>query len=81
MATMMARALRAAGIDTSIGAISINHQFDDHASISDYAIESVYYMANIGIIKGMGNNRFEPQETATIEQSIVIAERMYEELK
>jgi len=61
--------------------------FADDANISDWARESVYFMAAHGIILGTGNNMFSPravtsaQQTvgyamATREQAIVIAVRM-----
>ena len=61
--------------------------FADDADISDWARESVYFMASEGVILGVGNNRFAPRNvtsaqeaenyaTATREQAIVIALRM-----
>lgn len=63
-------------------------KFDDDSEISDYARDSVYYMYSVGIIKGIGDNKFAPknstsyQETidyasATREQAIVMANRIY----
>ncbi len=62
-------------------------KFADDWAISDYARESVYFMVANEIIKGMGNNKFAPQNTtsnekalryanATREQAIIIANRM-----
>ena len=66
-------------------------KFADDADISDYARDSVYFMAANGIIKGVGNNRFAPKNTttaqeaqgyanATREQALAIAVRMVENL-
>ena len=77
MATMMARALKAVGQDISFED-SLVEPFMDHQTISDYAIESVYFMADKEIIKGMGDNTFGAKGTATIEQSLLISERMYQ---
>lgn len=66
--------------------------FEDDALISDYARESVYFMAANGIINGMGNNVFAPRNitsadeanhyaNATREQAIAIALRMVENLR
>ena len=66
--------------------------FADDANISDWAKDSVYFMAANGIINGIGDNRFAPQNTtaeeeaagyanATREQAIIIAVRMVENLK
>jgi len=61
--------------------------FSDDANISDWAKESVYFMAANGIINGMGDNKFAPKNTtteeeaagyanATREQALIIAVRM-----
>lgn len=50
--------------------------FADDAAISDYAVESVYYMAQRGIIKGMDETTFAPQGVATKEQAILISNRI-----
>ena len=63
-------------------------KFADDADISDYAKDSVYFMSSIGIVQGVGNNKFAPKNTtsreeaegyanATIEQAIAIANRVY----
>ncbi len=66
--------------------------FADDAQISDWAKDSVYFMAANGIINGMGGNKFAPKNTttaeeaqgyanATREQALIIAVRMVENLK
>ena len=63
-------------------------KFADDADISDYARPSVYYMAKMGIVNGIGNNTFAPrnitsQQTAegyanaTREQAIALSYRIY----
>lgn len=49
--------------------------FADHWAISPYAVDAVYRMAAHNIIKGVGDNCFAPQETATKEQAIIISLR------
>ncbi len=67
-------------------------RFADDAEISDYARDSVYFMAANGIINGVGGNRFAPNNTTsaqeaqgyanpTREQALAIAVRMVENLK
>lgn len=67
-------------------------KFNDDADISRWAKDSVYFMAENGVITGMDNNLFAPrnvtpeQEAAfyansTREQSLAIAKRMYEKFK
>jgi len=66
--------------------------FADDADISDWAKDSVYFMAANGIINGVGNNKFAPKNVtsadeangyanATREQALIIAVRMVENLK
>ena len=66
--------------------------FADDALISEYARDSVYFMAANGIIQGKGNNLFVPRNTtseqeamgyanATREQALAIAMRMVRNLK
>ena len=65
--------------------------FADDADISDWAKDSVYFMAANGIINGVGNNKFAPKNVtteeqatgyanATREQALLIAVRMVENL-
>ena len=62
--------------------------YADDADISDWARPSVYYLTAMGIVNGMGNNRFAPRATtdrqraegyatATREQAVVMGLRIY----
>lgn len=79
MATMMARVLNKIGTETTID--GPKEKFNDHESISSYAIEPVYYMSSKEIIKGVGENTFNPKGNATREQAIIIAVRMVKNMK
>ncbi len=50
--------------------------FADHNNISQYAVDAVYFMTMHDIIKGVGDNRFAPKETATREQALLITSRL-----
>lgn len=52
-------------------------KFADDAQISEYANEAVYYMSKKNIIKGMDETHFAPAATATKEQAILLALRIY----
>lgn len=67
-------------------------KFNDDADISRWAKDSVYFMAENGVITGMDNNIFAPRNVtpeqeatfyanSTREQSLAIAKRMYEKFK
>ena len=66
-------------------------RFSDDSLISDWAVESVYFMVANKIIFGLGNNTFAPRNVttaeeaqkyanATREQALIIAARMVENL-
>ena len=55
--------------------------FADDGEVSGYAKASVAFMADKGIVGGVGDNKFAPQGNATIEQALIIALRMFEKLK
>ena len=91
VAAMLARTMKASV--PSLNIVNPNTmRFADDANISDYAKDSVYYMANLGIINGVGNNMFAPRNVteaekatlyanATREAAIAIAVRAYESLQ
>ena len=54
--------------------------FADDASIGDWAKSAVAFMSGKGIVSGDGTN-FSPKGSATIEQALSIALRMYKNLK
>lgn len=80
LATMLFRVVKLAenkGIYTLDDFFDINNvrKFYDDADISAYAKESVYFMAEKGIIKGVDGARYAPLDTATKEQAILISYR------
>ncbi|MBR2717472.1 MAG: S-layer homology domain-containing protein, partial [Oscillospiraceae bacterium] len=79
--------------DGQVGALTYDKgaPFADDADISDWAKDSVYFMAVNGIINGMGDNIFAPKAVtpaqeaagyaqATREQALLIAVRMVNNL-
>ena len=81
MATMMTRALNKAGIDTTIDVNGVSDKFADHSEISSWALDSVYFMSARGVIKGVGENRFNVKGNATREQALAISTRSVAEFK
>ena len=74
MATMMTRALAKAGIDTSVDLSKVD-KFADEADMHNWGKESIYYMSSIGLIKGIGDNKFGVTGDATREQALLISSR------
>ena len=81
MATMMTRALNKSGIDTTINVNAVYNKFADHDEISTWALDSVYFMSARGVIKGVGENKFNVRGNATREQALAISTRSVAELK
>jgi len=98
-ATMLTRVYKAATISGWTYATDASYQlpytkpasFADDANISDWARDSVYFMASKGVIAGTGNNNFSPRNTtdaeeasnyanATREQALAISVRVAENL-
>jgi hypothetical protein len=52
--------------------------FADNSQISSWAFDSVGQIQEAGIMSGIGDNRFAPQQPYTREQSIITALRIYE---
>ena len=72
MSVLIMRAIQISGIEIDIVSES---DFIDETAISDYAKTSVASLSKAGIINGMGNNCFEPKESATRAQA---AKMIYE---
>ena len=76
LATMLYRVIKLAENDKTYD-FDVNNvrKFYDDSEISAYAKESVYFMAEYGIVKGVDGAHFAPLDTATKEQSILISVR------
>ena len=55
--------------------------FADNGKVSGWAKDAVAFMADKGIVSGVGDNSFDPLGNASIEQALVIALRMFDNLK
>ena len=61
-------------------ATEIYFDFADGAQISDWAINNVQVICNMGIMQGVGDNRFAPKDLYTTEQAIATLVRIYNEI-
>ncbi len=68
IATIIARMLEKQGVDMSVS----GNEFADTSEISDYAKDAVMSLNSMGIVTGMGDNRFEPMSNATRAQAVVM---------
>ncbi|MCI9156752.1 MAG: leucine-rich repeat protein [Lawsonibacter sp.] len=55
--------------------------FADNGSVASWAKSAVAFMNGKGVVTGVGNNRFDPKGSASIEQALLISLKMYETLK
>ena len=51
------------------------YTYADYGNISYYAVDSMRWACGTGLINGMGNNRLEPQGTATRAQMATVLQR------
>ncbi len=65
MAVILSRIAKYKGMELTADALN----FADSDKISDYAVESVGFMKNLGVISGTDENRFEPQGITTRAQA------------
>lgn len=52
--------------------------FDDESEISEWAMNSVQTVCNLGVMNGVGDNKFDPQGAYTAEQAVTTLVRLYE---
>ncbi|MCK8060048.1 MULTISPECIES: redoxin family protein [unclassified Fusibacter] len=78
LAVLFVNALNAAGIDV---AVNDTTKFSDDSEIETWASASVYIARTYGIVNGVGENRFNPDGTATIEQAILMFKRVNDTFK
>ncbi|MNI25491.1 Endo-1,4-beta-xylanase A precursor [compost metagenome] len=80
MVTMIVRALQYAGKEVTTNPTVID-KFTDRAAISDWSKNAVAQSITAGIIQGMTDTTFAPQENATRAQGTLMLERMLQYLK
>ena len=74
MATMVARTLEKAGIDVKIDLDSVL-KFADDDLMHTWGRPPIYFMSSKDIIKGVGDNKFNPLGEAKVEEALAIALR------
>ena len=52
-------------------------EYEDIDSISEWAVDSVQTISNMGFMNGVGDNKFAPKDTYTVEQAIATLVRVY----
>ena len=52
-------------------------EYDDISEVSEWASDSVQIISNLGIMEGVGDNKFAPKDTYTAEQAIATIMRLY----
>lgn len=62
----------------SVPVTEMYFNFDDINEISEWASDSIQVMCNMGVMNGVGENKFAPKDTYTTEQAIATVVRVYE---
>lgn len=52
-------------------------EYDDISEVSEWASDSVQIISNLGVMEGVGDNKFAPKDTYTAEQAIATIMRLY----
>lgn len=58
----------------------VSEPFADDASISSWAKDNVYFMAQNGIVSGVGGNNFDAKFMTQSQAALIIALRMFQNL-
>jgi len=66
------------GLFASLAHHEVYYLFDDETEISDWAMSAVQNVCNMGIMQGVGENRFSPKGAYTAEQAVATLVRMYD---
>lgn len=72
--------VRFVNVVNPIPVTEIFYEYDDVETISDWAMDSVQAISNMGFMKGIGDNRFAPKDRITTEQAVVTVMRVYDVL-
>jgi len=57
------------------------YEFADKAEISDWAMDGVQNVCNMGVMKGTGDGKFSPKGTFTVEETITALMRIFDTYK
>lgn len=81
MAWVLYRTLQVAGLDLSSASSEWKADYTDIDKVEPTAVEAMRYMIQEGILDVRPSNRLDPSGTATREEAIAMAVRMYERFK
>ena len=70
--------VRMINVVNPLPATEMYYSYDDIEQISDWSLNSIQIISNLGIMQGVGNNKFAPKNTFTTEQAIVTLLRVYD---
>lgn len=73
IATMLIRALKEMGVDTTVNTTSY---YVDKNQVSEWATKGIDFISQEGIMEGIGDNKVAPKEFATREQAMVLIQKI-----
>jgi hypothetical protein len=71
--------LRYGSVTDYLYAGSLDNRYADDGRIAEWAKSGVYNMRAVGVMNGVGNNRFDPRGSYTNEQAIFTLKRLIEQ--
>ncbi len=78
-AVMLARTYRACQ-ESALEREEVEPSFSDRGDIAEWALDDVGLMEELGVMTGVGEGRFDPLGSYTVEQCVVSLARFYEAL-
>ncbi len=76
LATMIARYLNKKNLDFKEE--MIEDEYEDQSQVADYAVDSIYFLRRMGLMKGRTDTIFAPKETATRAEVATLMKRLLE---
>ncbi|MBQ3124323.1 MAG: S-layer homology domain-containing protein [Clostridia bacterium] len=73
-ATILCRIVRYMNLPST----EMYYVFDDESEISEWAMDSVQVICNLGVMNGIGTNRFSPKGNYTAEQAVTTLVRLFD---
>ncbi len=73
-ATIIVRVINRFKPETSV--TEMYFEYDDIDDVSEWASDFVQIISNLGIMNGVGDNSFAPQDTYTAEQAVATVIRL-----
>lgn len=73
--------VRMINIVQPLPATELYYSYDDIEEMSEWSLQSIQEISNLGLMNGVGDNKFAPIDTYTVEQAVTTVLRVYNAFK